>query len=59
MNLHAQTKEGIQELFNEVDSGDFYSYREEKADALWEILSLKEKIEALTKLGFDMEEPQS
>ena len=59
MNLYAPTKEGIQELFNEVDSGDFYSYREEKANALWEILSLKEKIEALEKLGFDMEEPQS
>ena len=59
MNLYAPTKEGIQELFNEVDSGDFYAYREEKANALWEILSLKEKIEALEKLGFDMEEPQS
>jgi len=40
-------------------SGDFHSGREEKADALWKELSLKEKIEALEKMGFDMEESLS
>ena len=56
MNLYAPTKEGIQELMNEVDGGDVASAREEKANALWEALSLKEKIEALEKVGFDFNE---